>query len=137
MEHVSVPGAVSQVELAQGLARLGLGLFEYFRGDVLHCRERSVAAGTGDHNRARRIARDTNPLPMLWSNQTKSRPLTRTIRAGTHQLEEQWRTPEPLIAHAENQKRWLKRNGTWAVQAQKLIRYTSTWLRALKRQAGS
>ena len=141
MQHVSVPGAVSQVELAQGLSRGSVWAYSNTFAETFCIAAReAVAAGNLVITTALGALPETiGPLAYALVEPDKDpNRLRERFARELHQLEEQWRNNrEPLIAHAENQKRWLKRNGTWAVQAQKLIRYTSTWLRALKRQAGS
>ena len=141
MEHVSVPGAVSQVELAQGLARGSVWAYSNTFAETFCIAAReAVAAGNLVITTALGALPETiGPLAyaLVEPDNNPDRLRERFARE-LHQLEEQWRNNRaPLIEHAEEQKRWLKRNGTWAIQAQQLIRYTSTWLRGLKRRAGN
>ena len=141
MQHVSVPGAVSQVELAKGLSRGSVWAYSNtFPETFCIAAREAVAAGNLVITTALGALPETiGPLAcaLIEPDKDPDRLRERFARE-LHQLEEQWvNNREPLIAHAENQKRWLKRNGTWAIQAQKLIRYTSTWLRGLKRQTSN
>ena len=115
------------------------GHIRILRGDLLYCRGEAVAAGNLVITTALGALPETiGPLAYALVEPDKDpNRLRERFARELRQLEEQWRNNrEPLIEHAENQKRWLKRNGTWAIQAQKLVRYTSTWLRGLKRRAG-
>ena len=138
LSHVAVPGAVSQVDLAAGLARGSVWAYSNTFAETfcISARE-AVAAGNLVITTALGALPETIG-PLAFSMIAPSPDEAKLRQAFTEELQrlaQQWRVNrDPLVEHATTQRLWLKKHGTWRYQADRFINYISTWLRGRARQ---
>lgn len=137
LPRVNVPGAVSQVELAKGLARGSVWAYSNTFAETFCIAAReAVAAGNLVITTSLGALPETiGPLAyaLVPPNPDKTQ-LRDAFAQELRALQNQWNTNrESLVQHANTQKAWIKANGTWSVQASKFIKYVTAWLRGLSR----
>lgn len=138
LPHVSVPGAVSQTELAAGLAKGSVWAYSNTFAETFCIAAReAVAAGNLVIATALGALPETiGPLAFTMIDNAPVEALRDAFTRELTTLEHQWSTNrQPLIDHAMAQRAWLKAHGTWDAQAATFLRYVSGWLRSRARSA--
>ena len=137
LPHVSVPGAVSQTDLATGLSNGSVWAYSNTFAETfcISAREAVAAGNLVITTTLGALPETIGPLAFAMIDDTRNKTALReAFESELSALEQQWNVNrEPLMAHAMKQRVWLSENGTWRHQADRFIGYISTWLRSLAR----
>ena len=137
LPYVSVPGAVSQTELATGLSRGSVWAYSNTFAETfcISAREAVAAGNLVITTTLGALPETIGPLAYKMIDATDEKLLLKERFENELQaLQQQWQiNRQPLMEHASAQRQWLKSYGTWRYQADRFIGYIGTWLRGLDR----